>query len=72
MCPLIFEFGTFNKKTFATPNNFLAVLDPFLKALPGGFRPPSTRPPRSRGRPTVDRLSRAILRAGADLDSCRF
>jgi uncharacterized protein YecE (DUF72 family) len=36
--PLIFEFGTFNKKTFPTPAHFLAVLDPFLKALPAGFR----------------------------------
>ena len=36
--PLIFEFGTFNKKTFPTPADFLAVLDPFLKALPEGFR----------------------------------
>ena len=36
--PLIFEFGTFNKKTFPTPADFLAKLDPFLKALPEGFR----------------------------------
>jgi uncharacterized protein YecE (DUF72 family) len=36
--PLIFEFGTFNKKTFPTPADFLAVLEPFLKALPEGFR----------------------------------
>ncbi len=36
--PLIFEFGTFNKQTFATPADFLAVLDPFLKKLPEGFR----------------------------------
>jgi uncharacterized protein YecE (DUF72 family) len=36
--PLIFEFGTFNRKTFPTPADFLAVLDPFLKALPEGFR----------------------------------
>ncbi len=36
--PLIFEFGTFNKKTFPTPGDFLAVLDPFLKSLPEGFR----------------------------------
>jgi uncharacterized protein YecE (DUF72 family) len=36
--PLIFEFGTFNKKTFPRPADFLAVLDPFLKALPVGFR----------------------------------
>ena len=36
--PLIFEFGTFNKKTFAKPADFLAVLDPFLGALPKGFQ----------------------------------
>jgi len=36
--PLISEFGTFNKKAFSTPADFLAVLDPFLKALPEGFR----------------------------------
>jgi uncharacterized protein YecE (DUF72 family) len=36
--PLIFEFGTFNKSTFPTPGHFFAVLDPFLKALPQGFR----------------------------------
>ncbi len=36
--PLIFEFGTFNKQTFPTLADFLAVLDPFLEALPEGFR----------------------------------
>jgi hypothetical protein len=36
--PLIFEFGTFNKKTFPTPADFLAILDPFLESLPDGFR----------------------------------
>ncbi len=36
--PLIFEFGTFNKSTFPTPGDFHAALDPFLKALPEGFR----------------------------------
>ncbi len=36
--PLIFEFGTFNKKTFPAPADFMAKLDPFLAALPGGFR----------------------------------
>jgi uncharacterized protein YecE (DUF72 family) len=36
--PLIFEFGTFNKKTFPKPSDFLAALEPFLKALPQGFR----------------------------------
>jgi uncharacterized protein YecE (DUF72 family) len=35
---LIFEFGTFNKKTFPTPADFLTALDPFLKSLPEGFR----------------------------------
>ena len=35
---LIFEFGTFAKATFPTPDAFLARLDPFLAALPGGFR----------------------------------
>ncbi len=35
---LIFEFGTFNKSTFPTPEDFLARLDPFLSALPRGFR----------------------------------
>ena len=36
--PLIIEFGTFNKKTFPQPADFMAALDPFLAALPGGFR----------------------------------
>ena len=36
--PLIFEFGTFNKKMFPTPADFLAVFDPFLAALPVGFQ----------------------------------
>jgi uncharacterized protein YecE (DUF72 family) len=36
--PLIFEFGTFNKSTFPTRADFMARLDPFLKALPEGFR----------------------------------
>ena len=36
--PLIFEFGTFNKSTFPTPADFMAKLDPFLAALPEGFR----------------------------------
>lgn len=35
---LIFEFGTFAKSTFATPADFVARLEPFLAALPGGFR----------------------------------
>ena len=36
--PLIFEFGTFNKSTFPKPGDFYGVLDPFLAALPEGFR----------------------------------
>jgi uncharacterized protein YecE (DUF72 family) len=36
--PLIFEFSTFNKSTFAKPADFMARLDPFLKSLPPGFR----------------------------------
>ncbi len=36
--PLIFEFGTFNKSTFPTLNDFLGRLDAFLAALPTGFR----------------------------------
>jgi uncharacterized protein YecE (DUF72 family) len=35
---LIFEFGTFNKSTFPTRADFMARLDPFLKALPSGFQ----------------------------------
>ena len=35
---LIFEFGTLPKSTFPTVDDFLARLDPFLEALPGGFR----------------------------------
>jgi uncharacterized protein YecE (DUF72 family) len=35
--PLIFEFGTFNKKTFPLPADFYASLDAFLGALPPGF-----------------------------------
>ncbi|HWE38795.1 MAG TPA: DUF72 domain-containing protein, partial [Isosphaeraceae bacterium] len=35
---LIFEFGTFARSTFPKPEDFLARLDPFLAALPGGFR----------------------------------
>ena len=36
--PLIFEFGTFNRTTFPRPADFMAKIDPFLKALPAGFR----------------------------------
>ena len=35
---LIFEFGTFPKSVFPTPDHFLARLDTFLGGLPGGFR----------------------------------
>lgn len=35
---LIFEFGTFPKSQFPTPDDFYHRLDPFLEALPGGFR----------------------------------
>jgi hypothetical protein len=35
---LVFEFGTFNKSTFPKRGDFLARLDPFLKALPAGYR----------------------------------
>ena len=35
---LIFEFGTFNKSTFPTADDFFARLDHFLESLPGGFR----------------------------------
>ena len=35
---LIFEFGTFTRSTFPKPEDFLDRLDPFLAALPEGFR----------------------------------
>ncbi len=35
--PLIFEFGTFNKSTFPDAVVFMAKIEPFLAALPGGF-----------------------------------
>jgi uncharacterized protein YecE (DUF72 family) len=35
---LIFEFGTFPKSQFPTPDDFLNRLDRFLEELPGGFR----------------------------------
>jgi uncharacterized protein YecE (DUF72 family) len=35
---LIFEFGTFARSAFPTPDDFLARLDSFLEALPDGFR----------------------------------
>lgn len=36
--PLIFQFGTFNKSTFPSVDDFLARLDAFLAELPAGFR----------------------------------
>jgi uncharacterized protein YecE (DUF72 family) len=36
--PVIFEFGTFNRKTFKNVGEFLTKLGPFLAALPKGFR----------------------------------
>src|SRR5262245_16960073 len=36
--PLIFEFGTFNKATFPTPQDFYARLGSFLSSLPKGWR----------------------------------
>jgi uncharacterized protein YecE (DUF72 family) len=35
---LIFEYGTFSKAVFPTPGDFMGRLDPFLAALPEGFR----------------------------------
>jgi uncharacterized protein YecE (DUF72 family) len=35
---LIFEFGTFARSSFASVNQFLEQLDPFLGDLPAGFR----------------------------------
>jgi uncharacterized protein YecE (DUF72 family) len=35
---LIFEFGTFSKKSYAEPAQFFANLDAFLAKLPGGWR----------------------------------
>lgn len=35
---LLFQFGYFNKTAFATGEDFLAVLKPFLKKLPTGYR----------------------------------
>lgn len=35
---LMFEFGTFAKQDFAQPADFFDELDPFLTALPKGFR----------------------------------
>jgi uncharacterized protein YecE (DUF72 family) len=34
----IFEFGTFSKKTMASPDDFLKQLDKFLGALPADYR----------------------------------
>lgn len=36
--PLLFQFGYFNKKAFASVGEFLARLTPFLKKLPKGYR----------------------------------
>jgi hypothetical protein len=35
---LLFEFGSFAKAIFPTLDDFLTQLDPFLAALPSGFR----------------------------------
>ena len=35
---MIFEFGTFSRRLFDDVGGFLEVLDPFLGALPDGFR----------------------------------
>jgi hypothetical protein len=34
----MFEFGTFAKSTFPTPNDFFTRMDTFLGSLPTGFR----------------------------------
>ncbi len=36
--PLLFQFGYFNKKAFASVDDFLARLVPFLRKLPKGYR----------------------------------
>jgi len=36
--PLLFQFGYFNQKAFKTQADFLAVLKPFLKKLPVGYK----------------------------------
>lgn len=36
--PLLFQFGYFNKKAFASVGDFLGRLVPFLKKLPKGYR----------------------------------
>lgn len=35
---LMFEFGAYGKSTFASPSGFLDRLEPFLSAVPAGFR----------------------------------
>jgi hypothetical protein len=35
---LIFEFGAFGRRSFADAAEFVKALDPFLSALPGGWR----------------------------------
>lgn len=36
--PLLLQFGYFNQSRFASVNDFLAVLVPFLKKIPSGYR----------------------------------
>lgn len=36
--PLLFQFGYFNKKAFASVGEFLVRLTPFLKRLPKGYK----------------------------------
>jgi uncharacterized protein YecE (DUF72 family) len=36
--PLVLQFPYFSKQAFQRPEDFLERLDPFLEALPGGFR----------------------------------
>ncbi len=56
---LILEFGTFPKRTFARPDDFLRRLDPFLASLPGGFRyAVEVRNPEFLGTEYFDALSR--------------
>ncbi len=56
---LIFEFGTFPRSVFPTPADFLARLDPFLAALPTGFRyAVEIRNPEALGAEYLDVLAR--------------
>lgn len=36
--PLLFQFGYFNKSAFPRVDQFLAVLVPFLRKLPKGYK----------------------------------